>query len=94
MNHSKYLQALGEVFHLCYHSFVLYLNQSGLEEQLLSARGMIFLAIHYIQDMVQKGVVKLKYVPTEEQVADVLTKPLSSEKFEYFQDKLGVVLRE
>ena len=32
---------------------------------------------HFIQDMVQKGAVKLKYVPTEEQVVDVLTKPLS-----------------
>ena len=34
--------------------------------------------------MVQKGVVKLKYVPTKEQLADVLTKPLSRVKFEYF----------
>ena len=44
--------------------------------------------------MVQKGVVKLKYVPTEEQVGDVLTKPLSRVKFEYFQDKLGVVRKD
>ena len=46
---------------------------------------------HYIKDMVQKVVVNLKYVPTEEQVADVLTKPLSHVKFEYFRDKIGVV---
>ena len=39
---------------------------------------------HYIRDMVQKGVVKLKYVPTKEQVTDVLTKPLSRVKFEHF----------
>ena len=39
---------------------------------------------HYIWDMVRKGVVKLKYVPIEEQVVDVLTKPLSCVKFEYF----------
>ena len=39
---------------------------------------------HYIQDMVHKGAVKLKHVPTEEQVADVLTKPLDHVKFEYF----------
>ena len=36
---------------------------------------------HYILDMVQRGVVKLQYVLTEEQVVDVLTKPLSSVKF-------------
>ena len=30
----------------------------------------------------------------DEQVADVLTKPLSRVKFEYFQDKLGVVRKD
>ena len=45
----------------------------------------------YIRDMVQKGVIKLQYVNTDEQVVDVLTKPLSRVKFEYFHDKLGVV---
>ena len=38
----------------------------------------------YICDMVQKGVIKLQYVSTDEQVADVLTKPLSRVKFEHF----------
>jgi hypothetical protein len=46
---------------------------------------------HYIHDMVQRGAIKLQYVGTNEQVADVLTKPLSHVKFEYFQDKIGVV---
>ena len=46
---------------------------------------------HYIQDMVQRGAVKLQYVATEEQIADVLTKPLARVKFEYFREKLGVL---
>jgi hypothetical protein len=41
--------------------------------------------------MVERGVVKLQNVGTDEQFADVLTKPLSRVKFEYFRDKLGVV---
>ena len=45
----------------------------------------------YIRDMVQKGAIKLKYVSTDEQVANVLTKPLSRVKIKYFDDKLGVV---
>ena len=58
---------------------------------------------HFIRDIVKKGVIKPKYVPTEEQVADVLTKPLSrvkfeyplsQVKFEYFRDKLGVVQKD
>jgi hypothetical protein len=35
--------------------------------------------------------VKLQHVPTDEQVADILTKPLSRKKFVYFREKLGVV---
>ena len=44
-----------------------------------------------IRDMMQKGAIKLQYVSNDEQVADVLTKPLSRVKFEHFRDKLGVV---
>ena len=46
---------------------------------------------HYIRDMVQRGAVKLLYLATEEQIADVLTKPLARLKFEYFRERLGVL---
>ena len=46
---------------------------------------------YYIKDMVQKGLVKLQHVVTDEQIADVLTKPLARVKFEYFREKLGVL---
>jgi hypothetical protein len=49
---------------------------------------------HYIRDMVQRGAVKLQYVTTDEQIVDVLTKPLSKVKFVYFRDKLGVVQKD
>ena len=49
---------------------------------------------HYICDMVQRGALKLLYVSTDEQVVDVLTKPLSRVKFEHFQDKLGIVRKD
>ena len=42
----------------------------------------IELRYHFIRVMVQKGAINLKYVPTEEQVADTLTKPLARVKFE------------
>ena len=48
----------------------------------------------YIHDMVEKGVVKLQYIATDEQVMDVLTKSLSKVKFVYFRNKLGVVPRK
>jgi hypothetical protein len=48
----------------------------------------------YICDMVQRGALKLQYISTYEQVADVLTKPLSRVKFENFRDKIGIVQKD
>ena len=45
----------------------------------------------YIRDMVQRGVVKLQYVATNEQIVSVLAKPLARVKFDYFRENLGVL---
>jgi hypothetical protein len=45
---------------------------------------------HYIRDMVQRKEVSVQYLPIDEQVVNVLTKPLTKMKFEYFRDRLGV----
>jgi hypothetical protein len=39
---------------------------------------------HFIRDMVQRGALKLQYISMDEQVTDMLTKPLSRVKFEHF----------
>jgi hypothetical protein len=36
----------------------------------------------------------LQYFATDEQIDDMLTKPLSKVKFVYFRDKLGVVQKD
>ena len=46
---------------------------------------------HFIRDCVQRGVVKLEYVTTDEQVADILMKSLPRGKHVFFRDKMGVV---
>ena len=46
---------------------------------------------HFIHDHVQRGGVKLEYVSTDEQVADILTKSLPRGKQVYFRDKMGMV---
>ena len=46
---------------------------------------------HYIEDMVQRGGVKLQYVVTEEHLSNVLTKPLARVKFKYFRENPGVL---
>ena len=42
-------------------------------------------------DMVQREAVKLQYIAMEEQIADVLMKPLARMKFKYFGERLGVL---
>ena len=46
---------------------------------------------HFIRDYVQRGAVKLEYILTDEQVANILTKALPRGKHVYFRDEMGVV---
>ena len=43
--------------------------------------------------MVQGGVVRLDHIGTDEQVADILTKPPGKVKFLTFRENLGIVER-
>ena len=51
----------------------------------------IAIRYHFIRDCVQKGAVKLEYISTNEQVADILTKSLPQGNHVFFRDKMGVV---
>ncbi|XP_049397189.1 uncharacterized protein LOC125861305 [Solanum stenotomum] len=46
---------------------------------------------HFIREMIQQGLIKVDYIPTQEQPADVLTKGLSRLQHEYLLSKLGVL---
>ena len=43
---------------------------------------------HFVRDLVKKGQVRIEYVPSAEQHAESLTKPLSTGSFEYHRDIL------
>ena len=47
---------------------------------------------HHIRERVANGEVRLKYIPTSEQVADALTKPLAAPAFSYLRSKMPVAL--
>jgi hypothetical protein len=47
---------------------------------------------HYIRECVEGKKVILHYVPTTEQIADIMTKCLSYDKFKKFRNQLGITI--
>ena len=47
--------------------------------------------VHFIRDIITKGVVLVKKVATEANPADMITKPLPSNKFEYCLEMVGLL---
>jgi len=45
---------------------------------------------HFLRDQVNNGKLEVKYWKTDEQIADLLTKPLKSSSFDYLKMKLGI----
>ncbi|GKA81902.1 hypothetical protein Tco_0788650, partial [Tanacetum coccineum] len=45
---------------------------------------------HFITKQVENGIVELYFVRTEYQLADIFTKPLPRERFEFLIEKLGM----
>ena len=45
---------------------------------------------HFIRDAIEDGEVELKFCKSEDQVADIFTKALPKDKFNYFREMLGV----
>jgi len=46
---------------------------------------------HFIRDHVEKGHVILEFVLMESQLADVFTKPLNEERFNFIHHELGMI---
>ena len=44
---------------------------------------------HFVREVVQKGLVDLRYCPTHQMIADLLTKPLSKGQFEQLRLAMG-----
>lgn len=49
---------------------------------------------HFVREKIVSGEVKLEYVPTTEQLADILTKALGKTSFFRLRDQLGLVPSE
>uniref|UniRef100_A0A803NGE3 Uncharacterized protein n=1 Tax=Cannabis sativa TaxID=3483 RepID=A0A803NGE3_CANSA len=47
--------------------------------------------VHYIRDLIKRGLIEVRYIPTKEQTTDIFTKAASISQFIYLKDKLAVV---
>lgn len=47
--------------------------------------------MHYVKNKVFAGELNIEYIPSKEQVADIMTKPLSFIRFNYLRAKLNVI---
>jgi len=45
---------------------------------------------HFLRDQVNNGKLEVKHCKTDEQTADLLTKPLKQNSFDYLKKKLGM----
>ena len=50
----------------------------------------IAIKYHFVRELVQDKEIRLEYVNSKEQIADIFTKPLLKDAFLYLRGKLGV----
>ena len=46
---------------------------------------------HFIQELVEDGTLSLEFIHTDDQKADLFTKPLDSKRFEFLRQTIGVI---
>jgi hypothetical protein len=45
---------------------------------------------HFIREAIKDGSINMQYIPTNDNIADIFTKPLAKAKFERFVEMLGL----
>lgn len=54
----------------------------------------IHVRYHFLRDLVNEGTIRLDYCPTEDQLADFMTKAVKLETFEKLRSRVGVCVKE
>ena len=90
-----YSQLLGN-YGLSQDTMVVYCDNSSaidISKNLVqhSRTKYIEIRYHFIRDLIERKIVALKYIPTDQQNANIFTKPLDRSKFESLRQVIGVI---
>jgi hypothetical protein len=90
----RILEKLGHVQGMC---TTIYCDNSSViklsRNPVLHGRSKhIDVRFHFLRELTRDGVVELMYCNTQDQVSDIMTKPLKLEVFLKLRDKLGMCL--
>jgi len=72
----------------CDNTSAIYLTKNPIQH---SKTKHIEIKHHFIRDHIQKGDIEIMFVKTENQLADLFTKPLASDRFNKLRTELGVL---
>jgi methyl coenzyme M reductase subunit D len=94
---AAWLRQILEDLHVAVHGLIRYFcdNQGAISAAANPGqhdkRKHIGMKAHYVTDEVKRGRVAFEYIPTEDNVADILTKPLDRHKTAKFARALGLL---
>ena len=83
-----YKQEIDSILIYCDNTSIINLSVNHVHH---SRTKHIKIRYHFLRDYVQKYLIQLHFVPTSEQIADILTKPLGTENFIKIRIKIGLM---
>jgi hypothetical protein len=82
-----------QYFYYLFHSKLIAINISKNPIQ-HSRTKHIDIRHHFIRELVEEKIIALEHVTTEKQLADIFTKVLDANQFEWLRGKFGICVHE
>ena len=93
------MQKLLHVYGICQEHLTIYCDNTSainISKNLVqhSRTKHVEIQHHFIKELVEDGILTLKFIHTDDQKADLFTKPLDSKRFEFFSQNISVIFME
>ena len=91
-----WMQKLLHDYGICQEHFTIYCDNTSainISKNLVqhSRTKHVEIQHHFIKELVEDGILTLKFIHTNDQKVDLFTKPLDSKHFEFFRQDIGVI---